>query len=360
TFPEVGGPDTSYNGGPDAFVAKVAPAGTALSYAGYIGGSTEDYASDVAVDGGGAAYVVGFTDSPQASFPDGDGFGPLTGPDTTYNGDPYDAFVVKVVPAGSSLGYAGYVGGSGDEAAQSVAVDGGGAAYLTGRTDSTEDTFPDGDGFGPLTGPDPTYNGGLADVFVAQVAAAGTSFASAGYLGGAAHDQGLGIAVDGTGAAYVTGETGSNQDTFPDGDGLGPLPGPDTTQNSMEDAFVAKIAEPAQPIGATCRGKTATVVGTPGNDTLTGTSGRDVVAALGGKDKVRTLGGKDLVCAGGGNDTANGGGGKDKLFGEGGKDRLKGAGGNDRLNGGPKKDTCVGGPGKRDKARKCEKEKSIP
>jgi hypothetical protein len=38
-FPAVVGPDTSYNGGVDAFVAKVNPSGTALVYSGFLGGS---------------------------------------------------------------------------------------------------------------------------------------------------------------------------------------------------------------------------------------------------------------------------------------------------------------------------------
>jgi hypothetical protein len=370
TFPDgdgfgaVTGPDTSYNGGfNDAFVAKVAPLGSSLEYAGYVGGAGDfDIGYGVAVDGAGAAYVSGSTDSTEASFPDGDGFGAVMGPDISYNGGTSDAFVAKVASPGTSLAYAGYVGGSGFEQGQDIAVDGTGAAYVIGDTDSSEASFPDGDGFGTVMGPDTSYNGGLSDAFVAKVASPGTSLAYAGYVGGSGIEVGQGIAVDGAGAAYLTGYTESTQSSFPDGDGLGSLTGPDTSHNGGNDAFFAKVADIAPPPlvpPPTCKGKPATVVGTPGTDILAGTGGADVIAALGGSDSVKALGGRDLVCGGDGNDKINGGGGRDRLFGEAGKDRLKGAGGNDKLNGGPNKDTCVGGPGK-DKAARCEKQRSIP
>jgi hypothetical protein len=96
-----------------------------------------------------------------------------------------------------------------------------------------------------------------------------------------------------------------------------------------------------------CRGKTATVFGTSGNDSLAGTAD-DVVLAGDGNDSVATGSGKDTVCSGGGNDKVNAGGGKDLVLGE---------AGNDRMNGGPGTDTCKGGPGK-DKAKACERGKA--
>jgi Beta-propeller repeat len=289
TFPDAIGPDTSFNGGFfDGFVAKVAPTGTSLEYAGYIGGAgTNEFGSGIAVDGAGAAYVTGTTESSEATFPDGDGFGSLTGPDTSYNGSG-DAFVAKVASSGASLDYAGYVGGSGDgDVGFGIAVDGAGAAYLTGSTDSTEASFPDGDGFGTLPGPDTSYNGGLSDAFVAKVDSSGTSLAYAGYIGGSGIDIGQGISVDGVGAAYLTGYTDSDQTSFPDGDGFGTVMGPDSSYNGGTDAFVAKVADvvpPSPPPQATCKGTAATVVGTPGADALSGTNGADVIAGLGGND----------------------------------------------------------------------------
>ena len=66
----------------DAFVAKVNAAGTALVYCGYIGGSGDDEGYGIAVDGSGNAYVTGYTDSTEATFP------VTVGPDLTYNGGP--------------------------------------------------------------------------------------------------------------------------------------------------------------------------------------------------------------------------------------------------------------------------------
>jgi hypothetical protein len=101
-----------------------------------------------------------------------------------------------------------------------------------------------------------------------------------------------------------------------------------------------------------CAGKPGTVagnVGTAGGDILTGTPGPDVIFGLGGDDTINGLGGKDVICGGDGNDTLLGGPGKDILRGEAGRDKLKGQRG---------KDTCVGGA-QRDKAKSCEKQKSI-
>jgi hypothetical protein len=91
TFPVTVGPDLTYNGSsPDAFVAKVNVAGTGLVYAGYIGGAGQDYSEGIAVDGAGNAYVTGYTNSTEATLP------AVGGPDLTYNGGSWDAFVAKV------------------------------------------------------------------------------------------------------------------------------------------------------------------------------------------------------------------------------------------------------------------------
>jgi uncharacterized repeat protein (TIGR01451 family) len=239
SFPKTVGPDLTYNGGVDAFVAKVNAAGTALLYAGYIGGSGDDRGNGIAVDGSGNAYITGETNSAQATFPDGDGFGAIPGFDLTHNGG-VDAFVAKVDATGAALVYAGYIGGSGDDRGNGIAVDGSGNAYITGETNSTQATFPDGDGFGAIPGFDLTHNGGV-DAFVAKLDAAGTTLLYAGYIGGSGDDRGNGIAVDGSGNAYITGETDSTQATFPDGNGFGAIPGFDLTHNGGVDAFVAKL-----------------------------------------------------------------------------------------------------------------------
>jgi hypothetical protein len=223
SFPVTVGPDLTFHGGGDAFVAKVNASGTALLYAGYIGGTGEDEGTSIAVDGAGNAYVTGFTESDETSFP------VTVGPDLTFNGT-RDGFVAKVNASGTALGYCGYIGGSGFDSGSGIAVDSAGNAYVTGVTESDETSFP------VTAGPDLTFNGGFLDAFVAKVNAAGTALVYAGYIGGSDLDFGIGIAVDGAGNAYVTGTTASDQTSFP------VTSGPDLTFNGSQDAFVAKIA----------------------------------------------------------------------------------------------------------------------
>lgn len=257
TFPDgdgvgdIPGPNTTYAGGMfDSFVVKINASGTSFSYVAYIGGAYEDrYTPGLTVSPQGSAWVVGRTVSAEDTFPTGYGFGSIPGFDQTYNGG-WDAFVVKISSSGMAFDYATYIGGSGnDEEAESVAVDGSGNAYVTGFTNSSESTFPNGNGFGSISGPDTTYNGGPHDIFVVKLNPAGTGLAYATYIGGPGggfYDElGTSIAVDGCGNAYVTGYT-TSADGFPDGSDFGELPGFDQTYNGgVDDAFVVKIGAPA-------------------------------------------------------------------------------------------------------------------
>ncbi|HPA81481.1 MAG TPA: SBBP repeat-containing protein [Thermoanaerobaculales bacterium] len=235
TFPVTIGPDLSYNGGDrDAFVAKVAAAGTALDYCGYIGGSQEDWGWAIALDAGGThAHVTGHSSSSEATFP------VTVGPDLSYNGGARDAFVAKVNAAGSALAYCGYVGGSGSDTGYGIAVDVGGNAYLTGETSSSAASFP------VTLGPDLSYNGGAWDAFVARVRATGAAMDYCGYIGGSDGDFGYGVAVDSWGNAFVTGETSSTEATFP------VTLGPDLSYNGgFNDGFVAKVSSGGLPFFA--------------------------------------------------------------------------------------------------------------
>ncbi len=229
TFPVAVGPDLTHNGARDAFVAKVKADGSGFDYCGYIGGSGDDYGYGIAVDGTGNAYLAGKTASNQTSFP------VATGPDLTFNGGLADAFVARVKADGSGLDYCGYIGGNGTDYGNGIAVDGAGNAYIAGTTSSNEASFPDGDGFGPLGGPDTTYGGGLGDGFIAKVKADGSGLDYCGYIGGSDWDESTSVAINGAGNAYVTGFTFSDQSTFP------VTTGPDLSHNGGEDAFVAKI-----------------------------------------------------------------------------------------------------------------------
>jgi hypothetical protein len=222
-FPVTMGPDLTYNGNGDAYVAKVNASGTGLVYCGYIGGNSADYGNGIAMDLLGNAYVTGYTRSTEATFP------VIVGPDLTQNGwDWPDAFVAKVSASGTVLSYCGFIGGSETDIGYGIAVDKYGNAYVAGHTESMGATFPE------KVGPDLTYNGGR-DAFVAKVNASGTGLDYCGYIGGNRDDVGLGITVDLYGNAYVIGYTYSTAATFPE------KVGPDLTYNGGEDAFAAKV-----------------------------------------------------------------------------------------------------------------------
>jgi hypothetical protein len=184
--------DTTCDGGWDAFVAKLSPTGSSLLYATYLGGSDYDEGYGIALDAAGNAYVTGFTSS--------SGWATAGAYDSTFNGGTWDVFVAKLSPAGSSLLYATYLGGSGLDVGLGIAMDAAGNAYLTGQTSSA--------GWATEGAYDTIYNGDW-DAFVAKLDPAGSSLLYATYLGGSDDDRGVGIAVDAAGDAYVTGETSS-------------------------------------------------------------------------------------------------------------------------------------------------------
>ena len=184
-----------------------------LSYSTYLGGSRSDFGTGIAVDSSGNAYVTGYTFS--LDFP-------TENPSQVFAGSA-DAFVTKLNPAGSALVYSTYLGGRGDDLSAAVAVDSSGNAYLTGSTDSLD--FPTRNAF-------QSTDAGGTDAFVAKLDPSGALSYST-YLGGSFTDVGQGIAVDGSGSAYVTGSTLSID--FP-------------TQNALQsangggyDAFITKL-----------------------------------------------------------------------------------------------------------------------
>jgi hypothetical protein len=120
--------------------------------------------------------------------------------------------------------YSTYLGGSGDDNAWGIAVDSSGSAYIAGSTNSTD--FPTAN---PLQ---PAFGGNL-DGFVAKLNPSGTALVYSTYLGGSAFDSAVGIAVDSSGNAYVTGGTESTD--FPTMNPLQPASG------GGFDAFVAKL-----------------------------------------------------------------------------------------------------------------------
>ena len=127
--------------------------------------------------------------------------------------------VEDALPGPGGHFYCGYIGGSGDDYGNGIAVDGSGNAYVAGYTASTEATFPE------TGGPDLTHNGGTYDAFVAKVNAAGTALTYCGYIGGTGDDYGMGSPWTARGTPMSRATRTRPQSTFP------VTVGPDLTHN---------------------------------------------------------------------------------------------------------------------------------
>jgi hypothetical protein len=103
--------------------------------------------------------------------------------------------------------YSTYLGGSGGDFGEGIAVDSSGNAYVVGTTASTD--FPTFQALQPVLASPSSGNGFTGNVFISKFNAKGSALIYSTYLGGSTHDQGVAIAVDPTGNAYVTGITGS-------------------------------------------------------------------------------------------------------------------------------------------------------
>lgn len=172
-----------------------------LTYGTYLGGAGEDEVLGIAVDNANNIYVTGQTDS-TSGWP-----GSPTG---TVTSGVFDAFVTKLDSAGA-LTYTTFVGGSsGNNSGRAIAVDSSQAAYVTGITQSVN--FP-ATGPQPVSGSSgscavvPSATGVCTDAFAFKLSANGQTLSWATYIGGDNDDDGYAIAVDGSGNAWVGGDT---------------------------------------------------------------------------------------------------------------------------------------------------------
>jgi uncharacterized protein (TIGR03437 family) len=217
--------NNAQNPAASAFVSKISPAGNIL-YSTWLGGSQpnciggsqctdysrQDSGVALAVDGAGAAYVAGYTDSTDfpattAAF--------QTACNCLYGspgrGNLASPFVVKLKPDGTGLIYGTYLGSlyTGPEL---IAIDSSGDAYVAGGTTSTQ--FP------TTPGVLQAATGGGTDVFVSALNPTGTALVFSTYLGGTGDDSPTGLAIDGDGDVFLSGTTSSPN--FPDSYGVFP------------------------------------------------------------------------------------------------------------------------------------------
>jgi hypothetical protein len=285
---------TVRNGAYDAYVTKLNPAGSALVYSTFIGGSAVDFGVRIAVDAAHNAYVLGNTSS--VDFPATPGAF-----DTSQNGsfdlfvlklnatgnaliystflggsnmelagglaldsagnvyvtgstisldfpttpgalktvsDGNDGFVTKLNPTGSALVYSTFIGGSGSDGVSGIALDSSGNAFLTGSTSSQD--FPT-----TVGAIDSTYNGGAVDAYVAELSPDGSALLYGTYLGGADSDNANDVALGPGGSVYVTGQTMSTD--FPTTAGAFDRIRNGDPQVSSQDAFVARLTPASGP-----------------------------------------------------------------------------------------------------------------
>lgn len=195
----VDGTGSAYVTGMGADVTKIAPGGRAIVYSRFIGDGAQGDGLAIAVDSAGEAYVTGQTNV--INFPVTPGALQQTNGGGCSGGtEPIcfdDAFVTKLSADGTQLLYSTYLGGSGSDMGQSIAVDGAGDAYVTGGTNSPD--FP-------LLHPLPGMSGGA---FVSKLNASGTALLYSTTFGGNGATTGNAIAVDAAGDAFVAGATAS-------------------------------------------------------------------------------------------------------------------------------------------------------
>lgn len=197
-FPTLGGvPPNTNAGGFDVFVTKLAADGLSLVYSTYVGGTGSDSGNAIAVDASGDAFVAGGTSS--SDFPvTTEAF------QKTFGGGGLDAFVFELNPGGTALTYSTYVGGTGGDVANSLALDSSGNAYIVGSTGSAD--FP-------TLNPIQKQLNGTTNGFVTKLNPSGSALVYSTWLGGGTGDFASAVALDSSDNAYVTG--GTQNSTFP-------------------------------------------------------------------------------------------------------------------------------------------------
>ena len=246
-FPMANAFQPSNGGGQDAFISRLSADGNSLIFSTYFGGSGgglsyPESGQGIALDGQGSVYVAGMTSSPNL---------PMTQPLQASLDGWEDAFIVKLTSAGWPV-YSTYLGGSGVDYANAIAVDAGGNVYVVGYTYSMD--LPVVNALQPVISA-----AGDVDAFVGVLNASGNALVYLSYLGGAGADTASSVALDSAGGVYIAGWTMSTN--FPL---LHPL---QSTNGGNYGAFVLKMQQVALRIACTHTG--SFTQGQNGNYTVT-------------------------------------------------------------------------------------------
>lgn len=176
--------DNTYNGPAypslfwgDAFILRLNSTGSTLIFSTFIGGNEDDIGRAIYVDDTGNIYCSG---AARANFPVTSGAF-----DTSYNYGPYDGFILKMNPTGTTLFYCTYYGGSGNDTSNGISVDDLGNAYVTGNTHSYD--FP------TTAGSFDTSFNGTFDGHLVKINPTGTSLVYSTFIGGSNQDRHFGI-----------------------------------------------------------------------------------------------------------------------------------------------------------------------
>jgi uncharacterized repeat protein (TIGR01451 family) len=178
-----------------------------LTFATYFGGSGDEHASSVAVDGSFNIYLAGSTTSPNL---------PAAGVQPTLGGA-QNVYVAKITPPLGSLpavlDYVTYLGGDGSDTPVGIRVDGAGDPYVAGTTSSSN--FPTSlNAYQKVPSTPGTH------VFVTKLQFDATALLYSSYLSGTGADMASGMTIDSSGDVFVTGTTtsqdvASGTDQFP-------------------------------------------------------------------------------------------------------------------------------------------------
>jgi hypothetical protein len=222
--------------GVDSFVTKLSSDGSRIIWSMPLAGNGEDRATGIAVDAGGNVYVAGWTNS--TNFP-------TQGAYQERNAGGRDAFLTKLGSTGAII-FSTYFGGTGNDAANGIAIDSAGNIYIAGETTSSD--LP------VRSALQPVKRGGI-EAFAAKFVPTGDVLVFATYLGGNLDDRANAIAVDTGGNAYITGDTSSSD--FPVASALQAVSG------GAQDAFVLKLGSQGSLVYSTYLGGSGGIVGLP-------------------------------------------------------------------------------------------------